>query len=79
MRSTGIESQREKRKSMIGENIRKARKAAGVSQKELAERLQVYQKDISRWENGERTPTLEAFTKICRELNASADEMLGLK
>jgi transcriptional regulator with XRE-family HTH domain len=64
---------------MIGENIRKARKAAGVSQKELAERLQVYQKDISRWENGERTPTLEMFAKICRELNVSADEMLGLK
>ena len=64
---------------MIGENIRKARKAAGVSQKELAERLQVYQKDISRWENGERTPTMEVFTKICRELNASADEILQLK
>ena len=64
---------------MIGENIRKARKAAGVSQKELAERLQVYQKYISRWENGERTPTMEVFTKICRELNASADEILELK
>lgn len=64
---------------MIGENIRKARKAAGVSQKELAERLQVYQKDISRWENGERTPTMEVFTKICREINASADEILELK
>ena len=64
---------------MIGENIRKARKTAGVSQKELAERLQVYQKDISRWENGERTPTMEVFTKICRELNASADEILELK
>ena len=64
---------------MIGENIRKARKAAGVSQKELAERLQVYQKDISRWENGERTPTMEVFTKICREHNASADEILELK
>ena len=64
---------------MIGENIRKTRKAAGVSQKELAERLQVYQKDISRWENGERTPTMEVFTKICRELNASADEILELK
>ena len=36
----------------LGENIRKARKAAGVSQSELAERLQVHQKDISRWENG---------------------------
>ena len=31
----------------LGENIKTARKAAGVTQKELAERLQVYQKDIS--------------------------------
>ena len=64
---------------MIGNNIRKARKAAGVSQKELAERLQVYPKDISRWENGERTPSAIALAKICRELNASADEILELK
>ena len=63
----------------LGENIRKARKAAGVSQSELAERLQVHQKDISRWENGAHAPTIEMFAKICRELNASADEILELK
>ncbi len=63
----------------IGDNIRTARKKAGISQKELAERLSVYQKDISRWENGERTPTLEVFTNICRELGASADDILELK
>ena len=40
----------------LGENIREARKAAGVTQKELAEYLDVYQKDISRWENGEQIP-----------------------
>jgi transcriptional regulator with XRE-family HTH domain len=62
----------------LGENIKKARKAAGVTQKELAERLQVYPKDISRWENGERTPSAIALGKICRELNASADEILEL-
>lgn len=61
------------------ENLKKARKTAGVSQKELAERLQVYQKDISRWENGERTPSVEVFTRICKELGTSADEILGLK
>lgn len=63
----------------IGDNMRKARKAAGVSQVDLANRLQVHQKDISRWESGVHTPTLEMFTKICRELNASADEILELK
>ncbi len=63
----------------IGENIRTARKKAGVSQKELAEHLGVYQKDVSRWENGERTPSTEVFARICKTLNASADEILELK
>ncbi|NCC42920.1 MAG: XRE family transcriptional regulator [Clostridia bacterium] len=62
----------------IYENIKKARKAAGISQKELAERLGVYQKDISRWENGGHAPTLEMFAEICKALQASADEMLEL-
>lgn len=63
----------------LGENIKKARKAAGVTQKELAERLQVYQKDISRWENNKLTPSAINLGKICRELKASADEILELK
>lgn len=63
----------------LGENIKTARKAAGVTQKELAERLQVYQKDISRWENNELTPNAITLAIICRELNASADEILELK
>lgn len=63
----------------IGHKIKTLRKQAGLSQKELAERLHVYQKDISRWENNEGTPTLESFIKICRELHASADDILELK
>lgn len=63
----------------IGDNMRKVRKAAGVSQVDLADRLQVHQKDISRWESGVHAPTLEMFVKICRELNASADEILELR
>ena len=62
----------------LGENIKAARKAAGVTQKELAERLQVYQKDISRWELNELTPNTLTFARICKELHASADELLEL-
>lgn len=65
----------------LGENIKKARKAAGVTQKGLAEALGVYQKDISRWENGERTPSVEALAGICKALKVSADTLLetGIK
>lgn len=62
----------------LGENIRKARNAAGMTQKELADQLQVYAKDICRWENGERIPSAVTFGKICKELHASADELLEL-
>mgnify|MGYP005789402165 CR=1 FL=1 len=79
MHSAHFKSERKKRESMIGENIRNARKAAGMSQAELAERLNVRQKDVSRWENGAHIPSLETFAEICRQLNASADEILGLK
>ncbi len=50
-----------------------------MSQVELAARLGVYQKDISRWENNTMTPNALTFAKICRELHASADEILELK
>lgn len=62
----------------LGENIKIARRRAGVTQKELAERLQVYQKDISRWENNVLVPNAITLARICRVLNASADEILEL-
>ena len=63
----------------LGENIKTARKAAGVTQKELAERLQVYQKDISRWENNELTPNAITLAKICRDLNRSEEHTSELQ
>lgn len=63
----------------IGQNIKKARKQAEMTQKELAERLGVYQKDISRWENGQLVPSAITLGKICEELQVSADKILELK
>lgn len=62
----------------LGNNIKAARKAAGITQKELAKRMGVYQKDISRWENNELTPNTLTFAALCKELNASADKILEL-
>lgn len=79
MRCCYHEAERKEGEEMnLGQNIKKARKAAGVTQKELAERLEVYQKDISRWENNELIPSAVNLAKICRELHASADAILEL-
>ena len=37
---------------MLNENIKKYRKAKGLSQEELAERLNVVRQTVSKWENG---------------------------
>lgn len=38
---------------MLSENIRAARKARGLSQEELAARLNVVRQTISKWEQGD--------------------------
>ena len=63
----------------LGGNIRTARKAAGLTQKQLADKLGIYQKDVSRWENNELTPNAVTFARICKAIHVSADELLELK
>lgn len=63
----------------LGENIKKARKASGITQKQLADKIGAYQKDVSRWEKGEHTPNIEAIADICNALNVSADILLGIE
>lgn len=63
----------------IQENIRNARKSAGMTQSQLAAIIGVHQKDISRWENGERTPNIESLADLCKALKVSADTLLDIK
>lgn len=62
----------------IGKKLTTARKKAGMTQTELAEKLNVKQQHINRWEKEERTPSLEYFARICKALNISADEILEI-
>lgn len=63
----------------ISENIKRARKNAGLTQKQLADAIGVYPKDVSRWERGERTPAADYIKKICITLKLSADDLLEIK
>lgn len=60
----------------IGEKIKDLRKSAGLSQAELAFRLGLFQKDVSRWESGTHSPQAETLARLCKALNVSADELL---
>lgn len=41
---------------MLNENIKRARKAKGLSQEELAVKLNVVRQTVSKWENGLSVP-----------------------
>lgn len=53
----------------IGEQIRKYRKEAGLSQIELGKRLGVSQQQIAQYENGKRTPKIETINNIACALD----------
>lgn len=46
--------------------LRELRQAAGLTQKEAAERLGFPQQVISRWETGERSPSLKQYPAIAK-------------
>ena len=48
-----------------------------MTQKELAERLNVSQNTVSRWESGERTIDVDNLNKISELFNVSTDYILG--
>ena len=60
----------------LGENIKKARKAAGVTQKELAEQISVSDKTISKWETGKGLPDIAIIEDLAKSLGVSIAELL---
>ncbi|MCI9423214.1 MAG: helix-turn-helix transcriptional regulator [Dorea sp.] len=61
----------------LGENIRKLREKANLTQQQLAERLYVSRQTVSRWESGVRCPDLITAKKLAMELDISLDELIS--
>lgn len=61
----------------LGQNIAHFREALGLSQSELARRLNVSSQAVSRWEHG-GLPDTALLPRIARELNCSLDALFSL-
>ena len=61
----------------IGRYIRHLRKTAGMTQKELAEKLNVSFQAVSKWENGDALPDTGILLDLCDILNTTADKLLN--
>ncbi len=64
----------------VGNTIAKLRKRSGMTQQALAKELNVTDKAVSKWENGQGFPDITAFPKIASLFGVSVDYlMLGTK
>ena len=62
----------------IGERLRTLRKEAGLTQKELGEKLGVSASMIGQYETNLRKPKIETLEKIAAVLNISISELVDL-
>lgn len=61
----------------IGKFIQERRKEKNLTQVELAEKLGVSNRTISKWENGNSLPDYSMFNDLCKELDISINELLS--
>ena len=64
---------------MLKENIKTLRKSKGLSQEELAIKLNVVRQTISKWEKGLSVPDAEMLIKLAEVLDTTVSILLGEK
>ena len=60
----------------IGKRIRDARKAAGLTQEELAERMGTSSVAVAQWETGRRNPKMGTVSKLAAALGVDVAELV---
>lgn len=60
-----------------GERIKEARKTAGVTQAELADKLGIPYQSVSQWERDTRKPKLDTLQRIATVLRIPVPQILG--
>jgi transcriptional regulator with XRE-family HTH domain len=67
---------RTRRSILLGEVLRTARKAAGISQEELAFEAKLDRTYISQLENGHKSPTVDSLFRICPVLGVAVSDLI---
>ena len=64
-------------KARIGANIAFYRKQSGLTQAQLAEKLNYSDKAVSKWERGESIPDVLTLMQIAEQFQVTVDDLLG--
>ena len=60
----------------IGNKLNQLRKLSGMTQEQLAEKINVSRQTISKWESDNTSPDLESIVKISQIFHVSLDDLL---
>lgn len=60
----------------ISRNLKKFRKQANLTQKQLAEKMNITRQAISNWENDKSQPDIDSIVKLSEALGISVEEMI---
>lgn len=63
----------------FGERLKNLRKEKGLTQKELALKIDNAQSAIYYWESNKQEPTISALKKLCLFFDVTADYLIGLE
>ncbi len=61
----------------FGERLQQVRKAAGLSQEQLAGLVGMSRQAVSKWETDQAAPDIDKLALLCGVLGVSADALLG--
>lgn len=62
----------------FGTKLQQLRRAAGLSQEQLADLIHMSRQAISKWELDQAAPDIEKVSLLCKVFNISADELLDI-
>ena len=62
----------------FGENFKNIRKQCGLSQQEVADKLQIKQSSVSDWENDDSRPDYEKLIALSELYDVTLYELLGI-
>ena len=62
---------------IVGKNLRYARKANGLTQKQLADEMNKYQSDSSEYERGRVQLDYEKIVFLCDRLDITPNDLFG--
>lgn len=61
---------------MLGEELRKAREKAGLTQEQVAARAKITREYVSHLERGESSPTVDLLRRVCGAIGVKAWQVI---